>query len=328
MAFIVLTHEEVEDLLTMPECIDLMAETLAGLARGEYHLPLRMVVRPPATENFFGLMPAHRSGPEGGWGLKVVAISPGNPARGLDTHQGAVMLFDGDTGEVRAVMNAAAVTAIRTAAVSGAATRLLAREDAGRLAIIGAGVQARKHLEAMACVRKLESARIYSRRPEGARAVAEEAAGRYGFTVEASVSAEEALRGADIVITATSASEPVLRREWLTSGAHVNAVGACFPTARELDTATVVDSALFVDRRESALNEAGDVVIPIREGAIGPDHIRAELGEVLIGTAPGRTSPAELTVFESLGLAVEDLASAQFLLERAEETGTGTRVEF
>ncbi len=328
MAFIVLTHEEVDGLLTMPECIDLMAETLAGLARGEFHLPLRMVVRPPSTENLFGLMPTHRSGPEGGWGLKVVAISPGNPARGLDTHQGAVMLFDGETGEVQAVMNAAAVTAIRTAAVSGVATRLLARKDASRLAIIGAGVQARKHLEAMACVRELESARVYSSSPERARSFAEAAADRYPFPVEAAASAEEALRGADIVVTATSSSEPVLRREWLAPGAHVNAVGACFPTARELDTQTVRAAALFVDRRESALNEAGDVVIPIREGAIGPDHIRAELGEVLTGAAPGRTSPGELTVFESLGIAVEDLASAQFLLRKAEETGAGVRVEF
>ena len=328
MAFTVLTHEEVDDLLTLPECIDLMAETLAGLARGEFHLPLRMVVRPPSTENLFGLMPTHRSGPEGGWGLKVVAISPGNPARGLDTHQGAVMLFDGETGEVRAVMNAAAVTAIRTAAVSGVATRILAREDARRLAIIGAGVQARKHLEAMANVRELESARVYSLRREAAGAFVEEAAARYPFPVEAVSSAEEALRGAGIVVTATSSSEPVLRRDWLAPGAHLNAVGSCFPTARELDTATVADSTLFVDRRESALNEAGDVLIPIQEGAIGPDHIRAELGEVLTGAAPGRTSPDELTVFESLGIAVEDLASARFLLRKAEETGAGVKVEF
>ena len=151
---------------------------------------------------------------------------------------------------------------------------------------------------------------------------------RYPFPVEAVSSAKEAIRGADVVVTATSSAAPVLRREWLAAGAHVNAVGACFPTSRELDTATVRDSALFVDRRESALNEAGDVVIPIEEGAIGPDHIRAELGEVVVGAAPGRTSPAELTVFESLGIAVEDLASAQFLLRRAEETGAGMRVEF
>ena len=328
MAFVVLTHGEVERLLTMRECIDVMAGALSALQRGELHLPLRMVVRPPATENLLGLMPAHRGGSDPAWGLKVVAISPENPARGLDMHQGAVVLLDGETGEVRAVMNASAVTAVRTAAVSGVATRVLARDDARVCAIVGAGVQARTHLEAMAVVRPLELARVYSRRPEGARAFAEEAAGRYPFPVEAAASAEEAVRGADIVVTATSSAEPVLRRDWLTEGAHVNAVGACFPTARELDTATVADAALFVDRRESALNEAGDIVIPLQEGMIGGDHIRGELGEVLTGAAAGRTSPGELTVFESLGIAAEDLAAAQFVLRRAQETGTGITVEF
>ena len=328
VAFVVLTQEEVERLLPMPECIDLMAETLTGLERGEFHLPLRVIAGSPGVENVLGLMPAYRSEPEACWGLKVIALVPGNPVRGLDTHQGAVVLFDGETGEVRAVMNASAITAIRTAAVSGVATRLLAREDASRLAIIGAGVQARKHLEAIAVVRRLEWARVTSARPEHAQDFAAEAATRYPFPVEAAASAEEALRGADIVVTATSSAQPVLRHEWLAEGAHVNAVGACFPTARELDTTTVAAASLFVDRRESALNEAGDVLIPIREGAIGPDHVRAELGEVLAGKAPGRTSPDELTVFESLGIAVEDLASAQFLLRRARETGAGVTVEF
>jgi ornithine cyclodeaminase len=238
------------------------------------------------------------------------------------------VLFDGETGQVRAVMNASAITAIRTAAVSGVATRLLAREDASRLAIIGAGVQARKHLEAMAAVLDLESARVYSVRPPHAQTLAAEAAARYAFPVEAVASAEEALRGADVVVTATTSVEPVLRREWLAAGAHVNAVGACFPTARELDTATVAAAAFFVDRRESALNEAGDLLIPIQEGAIGPEHIRGELGEVLVGKIAGRTAPDELTVFESQGIAVEDLASAQFLLRRAAQTGAGVRVEF
>lgn len=328
MAFVVLTQEHVERLLTMPECIDLMAETLTGLEHGDFHLPLRVIARPPSVENLLGLMPAYRSEPEACWGLKVIALVPGNPARGLDTHQGAVVLFDGETGQVRAVMNASAITAIRTAAVSGVATRLLAREDASRLAIIGAGVQARKHLEAMAAVLDLESARVYSLRPLHAQTLAAEASARYAFPVEVAASAEEALRGADVVVTATTSAEPVLRREWLAVGAHVNAVGSCFPTARELDTATVAAASLFVDRRESALNEAGDVLIPIQEGAIGPEHVRGELGEVLVGKIAGRTAPDELTVFESLGIAVEDLASAQFLLHRAAETGVGLTVEF
>ena len=328
MAFVVLTHEDVEQLLPMPECIELMAETLAALARGELHLPLRSIVRPPGTENILGLMPTHRGGDQPAWGLKVVAVSPGNPARGLDMHQGAVMLFDGETGELRAVMNASAITAIRTAAVSGLATRLLAREDARTCAILGAGVQAEKHLEAMAAARPVAEVRIHSRTLARAEALAREARERFGLAAEACATAKEAVRGADVVCTTTSSAEPVLRRYWLAPGAHVNAVGSCFPTTRELDTATVRDAALFVDRRESALSEAGDVLIPIQEGAIGPEHVRAELGEVVTGAVPGRTSPDELTVFESLGIAVEDVASAQFLLRRAAETGVGVTVEF
>lgn len=312
----------------MRDCIDVMAEALAALQRGEVHLPLRLVVRPPGTQNLMGLMPSHRGGPEPAWGLKVVCISPGNPARGLDMHQGAVILCDGETGEVRAVMDASAVTAVRTAAVSGVATRLLAREDALELAIIGAGVQARVHLEAMAAVRRLEHARVYSRTRERAQALAREARERYPFPIEAVASAEEAVRGAAVVCTTTSSPEPVLRREWLEPGVHINAVGACFPTTRELDTATVAAASLFVDRRESALSEAGDVLIPIHEGAFGPEHIRAELGEVVVGAAEGRTSSEEITVFESLGIAVEDLAAAHFLVRRAEETGAGARVAF
>jgi ornithine cyclodeaminase/alanine dehydrogenase-like protein (mu-crystallin family) len=328
MSFLVLTQAEVEELLPMRECIDAMEDVLVALHRGELHQPLRMVVRPPGADELMVLMPTHGGGRNAAWGLKVVCISPGNPARGLDAHQGAVVLFAGETGELRAMMNASAVTAIRTAAVSGVATRALAREDARELAVIGAGVQARSHLEAMAAVRSFERARVYGRRREHAEALARSASQSLGLRVEAAPSAEEAVRGADVVVTATSSPDPVLDRGWLSEGAHVNAVGACLPTIRELDTATVAAARLVVDRRESALSEAGDVVIPIQEGAFGPEHIAAELGEIASGDVSGRTSRSELTVFESLGLAVEDLAAAQVVLKRAEEAGVGTRVEF
>jgi len=265
-----------------------------------------------------GLMPAHRGGEEPAFGLKVVCIFPGNPARGLDAHQGAVVLFDGETGEVRAIVNASAITAIRTAAISAAATRALAREDARTLAILGAGVQAKSHLEALRTLHDWERILVWSRTREHAEQLG----------VEVADTAEEALRDADVVCTTTTAREPVVRRPWLKEGAHVNAVGSSIPTTRELDTATMADAALFVDRRESTLNEAGDYLFPAGEGAIGPEHIRAELGEVLAGSAEGRRSPDELTVFKSLGLAVEDLACAQFLLRRAREVGRGTEVEF
>jgi len=318
MSMLVLDQAQVEELLTMPECIELMEETLLALARGELYQPLRSVVRPPAADGFMGLMPAHRGGEAPAFGLKVVCIFPGNPARGLDAHQGGVILFDGETGEVRAIVNASAITAIRTAAVSAVATRALAREDARTLAVLGAGVQAKSHMEALRALHDWERIVVWSR----TRAHAEQ------LGVEVADTAEDALRDADVVCTTTTSREPVVRLEWLKEGAHVNAVGSSIPTTRELDTATMAAAALFVDRRESTLNEAGDYLFPAGEGAIGPEHIRAELGDVLAGSAEGRRSPSELTVFKSLGLAVEDLACVQFLLRRAGELGRGTEVEF
>jgi ornithine cyclodeaminase/alanine dehydrogenase-like protein (mu-crystallin family) len=323
VSVLVLNAAEVEELLDMEGCIEAMTEALAALARGQFHLPLRPLVRPPDSPGLLGLMPTHRGGDRPLFALKTVAIFPDNSSRGLDPHQGCVTLYSGETGELLAVMNASPITAIRTAACSGVATRLLAREDARELAVVGAGHQAHPHVEAMLAVRDFDRIRIASRTPEHAERLAADFA-----NAEASASVEEAVRGADVVVTVTSSAEPVLRREWLKAGAHVNAVGSCFPTMRELDSATVADSSYFVDRRESAVNEAGDYLLALEEGAIGPDHIRAEIGEILIGAHPGRTSPDELTVFESLGLAVEDLAAAEYLMRRAAETGRGTTVEF
>src|SRR5918995_2300114 len=320
MPILVLNQQEVERLLDMEGCIDAMAEALAALARGDVHVPLRTVVRPSGEDTFIGLMPAHRGGDTPLYSLKTVAVFPDNPARGLDAHQGTVTLFDGETGETRAILNASAVTAIRTAAVSAVATRLLAREDARVLGILGAGVQARSHLEALPLVRNFDSVRIYGRTAEHAQALAEEAG------ADAVGSAEEAVRDADVVVTATSSAEPVLAREWLKPGAHVNAIGGRPPQMTELDSATIADSAFFVDRRESAEAEAGDYRAAVASGAIGSDHIRAELGEVLIGAKAGRSHDDEITVLRSLGLAVEDLAAAEYVVRRARETGAGTEV--
>jgi len=260
---IVLSHGDVKRLLPMENCIELMAAALTDLARGESWQPLRFVVRPPDERSLMGLMPAHHSSPRAAYGLKTVCIFPGNPARGLDPHQGGVMLFDGETGELRALIDASAVTSIRTAAVTGVATRALAREDSRVLAIIGSGVQARPHLEAMATVRSFERARVWSRTPEHAQAFAAEA--EAPFPVEAVETAEAAVRGADVVVTVTSSREPVVERGWLAPGAHVNAVGSSIPTARELDSATIAAAAVFVDRRESTLNESGEYLRAIEE---------------------------------------------------------------
>ena len=306
----------------MDDCIEAMAEVLAAHARKEVHQPLRSVSMPEASDGFMGLMPAHRAGERPLYALKAVCVFPGNPARGLDAHQGTVTLFDGTDGRPTAILDASAITAIRTAAVSALATRLLAREDARELAILGAGVQAAAHLEALGAVRGFERVRIFA----PTREHAERLAGPAG--AEVADSAEEAVSGADVVVTATNSSEPVLRRDWLPPGAHVNAVGASAPTSRELDTATVAACSLFADSRESVQNEAGEFHLAISEGAIdGPDHVRAELGEVVAGMHPGRTARDELTLFRSLGLAIEDMAAAERALANARKRGTGVEVE-
>jgi ornithine cyclodeaminase len=312
MKILILNEHEVTQMLTMPECIRVMEEALADLARGKVTNPLRNVIRAEGATGFLGLMPSYR----GDYGLKEVCVFPGNPARGLDTHLGAVLLHSGETGELKAVINASAITAIRTAAVSAVATKLLAREDAKVLAILGAGVQAKSHLEAIPVVRDIKEVRIFSRSPEKAK--------KLTGNQQPATSAEEAVRGADIIVTATSAKEPIIKREWIKPGAYINAVGSSIKTTRELDSETVKAASLFVDRRESTLNESGDYLM----SGVGPDHIRAELGEILIGKAKGRTSKDEITLFKSLGLAIEDLASAQFLFGEAKRLGTGTWVEF
>ena len=307
MKVLILSEHEVEELLTMGECIEVMEDALAALARGEVHNPLRQKVHAAGAPGLLGLMSAWRGGEQPYYALKEVCVFPQNPRRGLDTHLGAVILHSGDTGEPLAIVNAAAVTAIRTAAVSAVATKLLARADASVLAILGTGVQARSHREAIPLVRPIKEIRM---------------CGREG-------NAAEAVRGADIVVTATNSREPVLRREWLAPGVHINAVGSSIAAARELDGATVAASSLFVDRRESTVNESGDYLFAVVDGAIsGPEHIKAEIGEILIGAAEGRTSDDEITLFKSLGLAIEDLAAAAFLYEKARRTGRGTWVEF
>ncbi|HZY41091.1 MAG TPA: ornithine cyclodeaminase family protein [Anaerolineae bacterium] len=333
MKLLILNQAEVEQLLPMSDCITVMTDALMALANGRVHLPLRMVVRPPEAAGVLALMPAYVSGERAGYGggaygVKIIGVFPGNPAIGKDSHQGAVLLLSGETGEPLALMNASAITAIRTAAMSGVATRVLARAESGDLAIIGAGVQARSHLTAMTCVRAIRRVRVASRNIEHSRKFAAEMSAQCAAPIEPVATVEAAVRDADLIVTATSSAEPVLKRGWISHGAHLNVVGASLPTAREVDTATIAASSLFVDRRESTVNESGDYLFALREGAIGPDHIRAEIGEVLIGAQAGRINPDEITLFKSLGLAVEDLAAAEYVYRQAQRTGAGTWVEF
>jgi len=326
MKTLVISQREVPALLPMDACVDLMAETLRTTSRGDAVLPLREMVWLPDRSGLLGLMPGYLGSPRA-LGLKVVSVMPGNHGTEFDAHQGVVILFDVENGRLLAVIDATSITAIRTAAVSGAATRSLAREDARDLAILGSGVQARTHLEAMAAVRPLRRARVWSRDPERARSFAERESRRFDFPVEPVADAPAAVRGADLICTTTASREPVLEGDWIAPGAHVNAVGACFAACRELDTRAVVRSRLYVDRRESALNEAGDFLIPRAEGAIGDDHIVGEIGEVFLGRVPGRRSTEEITLFKSLGIAVEDLAAAHHIHRTALERGAGAAIE-
>jgi ornithine cyclodeaminase len=328
---LIVGHRDVLALLPMADCIEAMAEALRTLARGGALLPLRQVVRLSDGRNAFALMPAALDAPAS-LGAKVITVFPGNDATPFDSHQGAVLLFDQERGRLLAILDASSITALRTAAVSAVATRLLARPESRALALLGAGVQAMTHLEAIRLVRSIDEVRVWSRSSGRATRFAERVSERLaagGPRVVVAASAEAAVAGADIVCTVTSAREPVLHGAWLAPGTHVNAVGASLPTARELDTAAVAGARLYVDRRESAINEAGDYLIPKGEGAIGDDHIVAEIGELLLDepAREGRRSPVEITVFKSLGLAIEDVAAAHRIYARAVATGAGSWVE-
>ena len=326
MKILVLDNQQIGELLPMSECIELMADALSAIARGKIFQPLRTIIRPPEARGLLGLMPAYRSGEHGAFGMKAICVFPSNPSVGKDAHQGAVMLFSQETGELMALMNASEITAIRTAAVSAVATRTLARENAHQLGIIGAGIQARTHLAALAAVRSITSARVACRNIEHARELVREMQPRLSFPIEAVETNEQAVRGADLIVTATSSQEPVINKDWISPGVHVNAIGTHSPGSREIDSATMAAARIFVDRRESALNESGDYLLAAQEGLIDADSIVAEIGELLIGTKHGRTSDDEITLFKSLGLAIEDVACAEYLYKKALATNCGSWV--
>ncbi len=327
MKVLFLNEREVHALLELRATTTLMREALATLSRGDAVQPLRSMVGLPDGSGILGLMPGYLGSPQA-FGLKVVSVMPRNHGTAYDSHQGVVMLFGIEHGEPLAILDATAITAVRTAAVSAAATDALALRDAGDLALIGSGTQARTHLAAMATVRTLRRVRVWSRTHANAERFARDEGARHGVPIEVSASAEEAVRGADLVCTTTSAREPVVLGRWLADGVHINAVGACFAANRELDGAAVARARLFTDRRESCLAEAGDFRLARAEGAIVDSHLLGELGDVFLGRVPGRLAPGDVTLFESLGLAVEDLACAHFLLQRARERAAGTWLEW
>lgn len=327
MPLTIITESQVTELLSMEACISIMKEALTSLSRGTASMPLRSAMWLPNRKGLLGMMPSYNTD-TGIMGIKIVSVFPGNYNTKYDSHQGGVMLFENENGRPLALVNGSAITAIRTAAVSAIATDLLAGKEAGDLAIIGSGTQARQHLEALMQVRNIHRVRVWSLPLEHARQFAESAGKQHGITIEVMQSARETVEGADIICTLTPAAEPVLEGAWVSPGAHINAVGSCTPTAREIDTETVVKSRVYVDHRESTLHEAGDFIIPMNEGAVNDDHIQGEIGGLLLGTVKGRTIDEEITLFESLGLGVEDLAAVRYLYETALEKGIGTTIEW
>lgn len=306
----------------MRDLVPLMERALAAFSTGGVVQPVRTAIPVPQHEGFLGVMPAYLVG-QGSMGLKAVTFYPGNAARGLPTHLATVLLHDPATGELLAVMDGRLITEMRTAAVSAAATKHLARRGSTVVAFLGAGVQARSHWEALREVCAPAEVRVWTRTRAHADAFAREVAEHDGVRAIATVSAELAVKDAEIICTVTSSPTPVLLGRWLSTGTHINAVGAPRPDWREMDTEAVARSRLFVDSRAAAAVEAGDIVGPIGEGAITDAHVYAEIGEVFSGRRPGRTDPGQITLFKSLGLAVEDVATAQLAYERARDRQIG-----
>lgn len=326
MKTLIVGHDDARQLLPMSECIDVMEDLFKTLARGDAVLPLRQFIVQPDKKGMFGVMPAYLGSPKSVGG-KFITVFNSNQDTRFESHQGAILLFECENGRLLAVVDATTVTNIRTAAASGAATRALARKDAHALAILGSGTQASTHLAAMRAVRDVTSVRVWSRNPEHARRFAEAEASEK-LRVAATPSVEEAVSKADLICTTTAATSPILMGEWISPGAHINAVGASIPGYRELDSRVVAMSTLYTDRRESLFNEADEYRVPLKEGAISEGHLRGEVGEVLVGKIEGRTSDAEVTLFKSHGLAVEDLAAACHIYAKAGEKHLGTWVDF
>ncbi len=322
---LLLDAQEVRAILTPQAAIAALEEAFSAMAAENAVQPLRVAAWRPDQQGAIAAMPAFLGRPAV-LGAKVIAVFPENSRAGLPSHQGVVVLHDAEDGRCLAIVDAGAITAIRTAAASALATRLLAREDAQVLALLGSGEQAHEHLRAIRTVRAIREVRVFSRTAAHAQTFAAVAERAEGLPVRAAHTAEEAVRGAQIICTLTAAREPVLLGRWLEPGAHVNAVGASTPAFRELDAQAISRSILFTDRAESLSAESEDYLGALREGAISEGHLRGELAQLVAGSRTGRTSPEEITLFKSLGLAIEDVAAAHRVYREAIAQGHGLRI--
>ena len=307
--------ERIAALLPMEECIEVMEKMFRSLAAGECLQPLRNIMRLPDGNGVLGMMPGHAA-KLGVMGIKVITVFHANSDSGLPSHKGIVMLFDAKHGQPLMLFDALEITAIRTAATSAVATKLLSRENSSTLAIIGSGEQAKRHIEAMLLVRNIKHINLWSRNENNAKHLVNELSGEYNIPIHIKQNVQQAVEHADIICTVTSSKEPIVMGEWISAGTHINAVGSSTAAARELDTAAIVKSKLFADRYESLFNEAGDFLIPKNEGAVNNEHVKAEIGEVLSGIKKGRDNEEEITVFKSLGIAAEDIFSAYHIYQK------------
>ncbi len=324
---LLLTRSDVQSLLSMGEAMSAVEEAFRQLALGTVDMPQRPVIKVPAHHGSVLFMPALIGG-MGALGMKVVSVYPDNPTQhDLPTVMGVILLNDATTGRVVAIMDGGYITAMRTGAVSGVATRYMARDDARVAGVFGGGVQARTQLMAMAEARPLARALVYDVVPEQAQRFAEDMGRTLGLPVEVVGSSRQLVDGADILAAATSAADPIFEGSWVKPGTHINGIGSHAPTMRELDTTIVQRSRVIVDLRQAALAEAGDLMIPIQEGAITADHIQGELGEVILGQVDGRTAPDEITLFKSEGLAIQDVSVAARVFQLAQAQGVGQEVE-
>lgn len=323
----IINQQEARELLPMTECIEIMADVLKAASSGEAVFPLRRALRIPGKNALFALMPGIHPGIQS-MGAKVISVFPENHGSEFESHQGVVILFDTEHGETKAIIDGISITEIRTAAVSGVATKCLARAGASVLAILGSGVQAKSHLEAMLAVCAFKQVKIWSRNRQNADNLLQTIEKQNGIKYEISNSVQDAVRAADVICTTTAAHKPILQGKWLKPGTHINAVGACTPTTRELDSQAILRANVFVDCYESAFNEAGEIIIPQKEGLISKEHIRGEIGEILLGKKPGRTKDNEITLFKSLGIAVEDVVAANYIYQKAVKKNIGLEFNF
>jgi len=323
--FRLLNEAQVQSLLPMGDLVSAMESAIARFSAGEVLQPVRTVLMVGPTKAYFGLMPAYIPEPAS-MGAKLVTVYGSNAAKQLPTHLATIVLLNPDTGALLALMDGRYITEARTAAVSAVSARKLAKADASTLAIIGSGVQARSHLEAYVQVKTLRDVRIWSPQQASRDQFVTDMRGHVSASLRATATAEEAVRGADLIVLVTSSPTPVIEDAWVSPGAHVVCVGACRPDQREMPPALVARARLYVDSRAAALVESGDVVLGIKDGLFGPDHVRGELGEVVLGRVVGRENDQQITIFKSLGMAVEDVVAADLVYRRAVEAGTGTEL--